>query len=159
LIFQVAVIPLSLTWPLISRLRIERDNDQIRKLFWSRLYGGLALAAVTITVFALFGDNALRLIGSKSSLLPSAAFCFLGLVMWLETHHSQYGSLVLTENHNPFVLPAILSGVCILSLSIFAATRWGVVGIIASQFVVQLAWNNWWTVRRGLKGLNRMALT
>jgi hypothetical protein len=40
----------------------------------------------------------------------------------------------------------------------FAAGRWGVVGLIGAQAIVQAAWNNWWTVLRGIKGLREPSL-
>jgi hypothetical protein len=153
IIFQVAVIPLSLKWPMIGKLRVSGETVKIRGLFFRRLYCGLGLAVFGVALAAFVFPSVLNLMGSKTGLLPSSLFCVLGLILMLETHHSAYASLVISENENPFMLPAIISGVCILLASWWAAGRWGVWGLILSQGFVQLLWNNWWTVLRGLKGV------
>ena len=153
IVFQISAIPLMVAWPRIGQLRVQGDLPSIRKMFFSRIYGGLAVAVLGLGFLAILGDPLLVVIGSRTRLLPSTTFVLLGVVLWLENHHSLYGSLVLTENENPFVTPAIVSGVAIFLLSWMAAQRWGVEGLIAAQGVVQLAWNNWWTIIRGLRGL------
>jgi hypothetical protein len=153
LLFQVAIIPLGLAWPTIGMLRIDRDFTKIRQIFFLRLYGGLIVAAVVIALMAVWGSSLLKLFGTNTTLLSSSMFAVLGVVLWLECHHSQYGSLILSENKNPFIWPAILSGAAIFSLSWWASGKWGVLGMILAQGTVQLAWNNWWTVVRALKGL------
>ena len=76
------------------------------------------------------------------------------IITFLEAHHAQYASLVVTENRNPFVAPALLSGLVIAAGSLWLAPRLGVTGILLAQGVVQLAFNNWWPVLRAIRGLN-----
>jgi O-antigen/teichoic acid export membrane protein len=153
LLFQVIIIPLSLAWPIIGRLRVERNFAAIRRIFYVRLYSGLAFAALIIFVMMFYGNSILGLIGAQSLLLPSPVLLCLGTVLWLECHHSQYGGLVLSENQNPFLWPALLSGIAIFFISRWAVGIWGILGMILTQGIVQLVWNNWWTVLRGIKGL------
>lgn len=153
LLFQVAVMPLAISWPVIGRMRVQRDYAGIRRLFGMRLYVGLFAGAVGVLGLGFLGPAALAALGSHTTLLPLWPFLLLGLIMWLEYHHSQYASLVLTENENPFVWPAILSGVAIFVLSWWATGHWGLWGLVVAQGVVQLLWNNWWTVLRGIRGL------
>lgn len=153
LIFQVIIIPLGLAWPMIGRLRVERDFKKIRKIFFLRLYGGLSAAIIVLYCLALWGNWGLEILGAKTALLPTSLLALLSAISFLECHHSQYAGLVLSENKNPFVWSAILSGVAIFFLSWWAAAIWGLLGMILAQGCVQLAWNNWWPVIRGLKGV------
>ena len=50
--------------------------------------------------------------------------------------------------------PALISGVAIVGLSYFLLPRYGIWGMLLSVGVVQASFNNWWTVYRGLRGLN-----
>jgi O-antigen/teichoic acid export membrane protein len=153
LVFQVIAVPLMMAWPIIGQLRIKRENREIFKIFMTRAYGGLLAAIISIACLALWGPWALKLIGAKSTLLPTFPLLLFGVVLWLEHHHSMYAGLVLSENKNPFIIPAISSGVLIFVISWWGAKAWGVVGLIATQGAVQLCWNNWWAVARGLRTL------
>jgi O-antigen/teichoic acid export membrane protein len=153
LITQLATIPLGQKFPEISKLRVSGNYAGIWKIFWKRLYLGVAVAVVGILAMAFEGANILHLLGSHTPLLKPWLTVLIGFIWLLETHHSQYAGLVLSENENPFILPALISGVAIFSLSWWAAGIYGVIGIIVAQGVVQLAWNNWWVVLRGLRGL------
>jgi O-antigen/teichoic acid export membrane protein len=152
-LFQVAVIPLSIVWPTIGKLRVERNFNAILRIFLLRLYLGLIVAAIMIVLIVLFGDSLLKFFGAQCTLLPMTALSLLGAILLLECHHSQYACLVLSENKNPFLWPSLISGIVIFMLSRWAVGLWGIMGMILSQGVVQLLWNNWWTVVRGLRGL------
>lgn len=155
--FQVATVPVMVALPAIARLRVSQDHRGIWRLFATRLYLGLGVGALGILVLAFFGQTALGIIGAKTHLLSPGLIGLLGVVWGLEIHHSYYASLVLTENENPFVVPALVSGLCIFLASWWAVGVAGVAGLILAQGCVQLAWNNWWTVRRGVLGLNATA--
>jgi O-antigen/teichoic acid export membrane protein len=152
-ILVTALMPLSLSWPTISRMRVQRDSAGIRRLFFKRLYLGLAVAACGIVFLALVGPWGLAWLGSDTKLLPAGVILVLGLVYLLEQHHSNYAILVLTENQNPFLIPGLLSGIAIIIFAWFIGGNYGVIGIILVQGLIQLLWNNWWTVVRGIKSL------
>jgi O-antigen/teichoic acid export membrane protein len=153
MIFQICSVPVTMAFPEISRLRVSQDVLRIRRLFSQRLYGGLALAALLVLIVLFYGEPILTILGSNTRLLNAQYFLILGVIYFLETHHSMYAILVMSENHNPFLLPALLSGFAIFLISWWAAPHYGVLGIILSQGIVQLLWNNWWPVLRGWQGL------
>jgi hypothetical protein len=68
-------------------------------------------------------------------------------------HHSLYAELVYSENVNPFVKPALISGVAIIILSMLLTPRFGVWGMLLASGLVQLCYNNWWPVLRAIRGL------
>lgn len=156
IVLQTATVPLFIAFPQISNLRVHRDGDAIWKIFTLRLYSGVFVAILGIITIALYGNQILDLMGSQSNLLPTSTLLLLGFVLLLEQHHVQYGMLVLTENQNPFIIPSLVSGAAIFIISWFAAEKWGVVGLIVTQGIVQLCWNNWWTVKRGMDGLSEI---
>jgi O-antigen/teichoic acid export membrane protein len=140
--------------PALTQLRLAAGNEVIAVVFARRiilfvgtfLFGALALL--------VFGDRALALVASQTPLLPRALFAAMLLVMFLEVHHSLYAALVLTENRNPFVLPGIFSGLTSALLSAVLTRAFGAVGLIAAPGIVQAAFNNWWCVWRGIRGMD-----
>lgn len=155
ILFQLSLIPVQLSMPRIGQLRVSGDLISIRQIFFPRLYLGLGCSVMGIIVLLFFGNPCLSLIGSKTHLLSTEVLLLLSIVWWLENHHSQYAILVLSENENPFIWPAVISGIFVFGLSWYAAGLWGVAGLIAAQGLVQAVWNNWWTVLRGIRGVSR----
>ncbi|CAM2917372.1 O-unit flippase-like protein [Rariglobus hedericola] len=152
-IFQIASIPVSIVMPEIVRLRIVGDRHKIWTLFLPRLYLGLFVGLILVLILAFGGNLILEVISAKTGTVAQSLVLLLGAIWLLEMHHSQYANLILTENQNPFILPSLISGVAIVALAWFGAERWGVLGLILAQGLVQLLWNNWWTVYRAVKGV------
>jgi O-antigen/teichoic acid export membrane protein len=153
----VSAVWVQVKLPEINQLRVPGDYRRIAVLFTTRIRLTILtyfLGAVTL-IFA--GPQILALIGSKTALLPSPLLILLCVIQFLEMHHSQYGGLVLSENHNPFIIPALLSGGVIVLGSFILAPIFGVYGLLLSAGIVQLAFNNWWTVFRGISGLRMSA--
>jgi O-antigen/teichoic acid export membrane protein len=153
IILQISAIPLTIALPEIARLRVARNFGTIWNIFRMRVYLGLTFAAVMILGLSVFAPILMDILQSRTPLLPTPLILLMGGVLLLEYHHSHYGNLVLTENQNPFIIPALVSGALVIIVSWYAADKWGVLGLIAAQGMIQLAWNNWWTVLRGLRGL------
>jgi len=154
LVCQVSGIPIYVALPSINRMRVSQDFVGIARLFLPRLYGGLGFAFIGMSALAWIGEDLLHLLRSHTTLLSPSALLLLGLVWLLEVHHSYYAMLVLTENRNPFILPALLSGVAIFLIGWWLAGILGVWGLIIAQGAVQLACNNWWPVYLGLRGIH-----
>jgi O-antigen/teichoic acid export membrane protein len=148
---------LSTKTPLFARLRQEGAADALKQVWivgMRRSVAAYALAAVTACAA---GPYLLALMHSRTRLLPVSQLVALFVIRFLEAHHSAYGSLIVTENRVPFVVPAIVSGLAILGLTIALAPTWGLWAIIAVPGVVQACWNNWWAVARGLRGIDLSA--
>jgi O-antigen/teichoic acid export membrane protein len=153
ILFQIAFIPMTFSWPEICRLRVQNKIREIRKLFFPRVAFSIVLSLMGIVFIALTGNWILGFIQSNTNLLSVPLFSLLALVLLLENHHSQYGVLVLTSNENPFVVSNLVSGVLIVLISYFSVSRFGIAALILSQGLVQLSWNNWWVVLQGFRTL------
>ena len=87
----------------------------------------------------------LELIKSQT-MLPSRLICVLYLVIVaLELNHSEFASVISTENKIPYVVPSLVSGGVIVLLTFIALkfTTLGLLGVVLVQGIVQAAYNNW----------------
>lgn len=99
------------------------------------------IASAILLIF--FAPLFLSIISSKTQLLDTSLLVFSCVIFALELNHTIAATYLTTTNRVPFVIPAILSGVGIVLLGL-AFVQWlGVVGLLLSQFIVQLAYNNW----------------
>jgi O-antigen/teichoic acid export membrane protein len=159
--FQVVMLisNLSTTWvavkiPLINQLRAQHRNLEIADIFAKRVRLALGTYALASLGFILIGPAFVAFNHSKTHWIPLYPMILLLVTQMLEMHHSLYGGLVLTENYNPFLRPALISGVLIVTLSCILTPRIGLYGMICSTALVQACFNNWWPVWRGVEGLH-----
>lgn len=153
ILFQLTGVPLYVANPRIAQARVQRNIPEIRRLFFPRVYGGYALATAGALVLVLAGGTMLNLIGSQTNMLAPGFAGTLFLILLLDRQQNAYTNLVISTNENPFVLPTVLSGILMISLSLVLTPRYGLVGLLASHGLAQLAWNHWWPVMLGLRTL------
>jgi hypothetical protein len=139
--------------PAINHLRAQGMVERIREIFRQRIVFALLTFGAGAVALLLFGSRLLEMLNSQTQLLPTAFLATLLLIQLLEMHHSLYAELVYSENLNPFVTPALISGGAIIILSVLMTPRFGVWGILLASGSVQLCFNNWWPIVRATRGL------
>jgi O-antigen/teichoic acid export membrane protein len=139
--------------PAINHLRAQGMVERIREIFRQRIVFALLTFGAGAVALLLFGSRLLEMLNTQTQLLPTAFLATLLLIQLLEMHHSLYAELVYSENVNPFVTPALISGGAIIILSVLMTPRFGVWGILLASGSVQLCFNNWWPIVRATRGL------
>ncbi len=139
--------------PLINGLRARGDTAAVAVMFADRVRLYLATFVAGAIGLVILGPTLMELIGSQTSLLPTGALLLLLTIYLAEQHHGHFAALVLTENINPFLGPALLSGGAVVIASLVLTPKFGYWGMLAAQGLVQLSFNNWWVVWRGLQSL------
>jgi O-antigen/teichoic acid export membrane protein len=153
LLVGVSSIWVSARLPMINQLRAQGKVERILTMFRPRIVFALLTFGVGAAALLSLGRPLLELFHARTQLLPAALLGTLLLIQLLEMHHSLYGELVYSENVNPFVKPALISGGAIIILSVLLTPRLGVWGMLLASGLVQLCFNNWWTVLRAIRGL------
>ena len=149
----VSAIWVNVKLPLMNQMRASGDTAALAHLFVQRLRLSFATYAAGAAGLLIAGPCFVRLIGSKTPMLPPAQTATLLAIMFLTTHQSLHTSLVLSQNRNPFVMPMLLTGLGIALASLLLVPHFGTWGLLLSLGLVQLAFMQWWTVLQGLKSL------
>lgn len=132
--------------PEIASLKVRGEQVRINKLFSRAIVVQWLISAVGTILVIFWGPVALKIIGSESILLPKVVLGVLGGILFLEWNHSTFSTLITLSNKIPFVRSSLISGILILLLGILVATTssYGIIGLILSQGLVQLSFNNWY---------------
>ncbi|MBV9008327.1 MAG: hypothetical protein JO354_04045, partial [Verrucomicrobia bacterium] len=157
LLIGVSSVWVTVKVPVINQLRTRNLFAEIAALFRPRIVLALLTYIVGATGLILFGPGLLALVRTRTELLPPSLLLCLCLIYFLQMHHSLYSELVYSENVNPFPKPSLLSGVATVALAIVSTPRFGLWGLLGSVGLVQLCFNNWWTVLRAVRGLGPAA--
>ncbi len=130
----------------IAQFRVKSGmTSEIRKLIEIGLTSALTLYVVLAAFLVTFGNRLIKVIGGHSFLLGAPLLAWVVVMACLEMNHSISASIIVTRNEVPFIRAALISGVAIVILSIIGLQYFhlGVFWLIATQFAVQLAYNNW----------------
>lgn len=137
ILFQVNV-------PTMVRARLERNISSLRHIFLQSTTFYFICFSIGAILFIITGDDLLTRIGSDTKLLDQSMVMLLSVIFFLEGNHSNSALTITTANKVPFVYPALLSGGAIFALSTLSGfLGWGMLGVILSQGLVQLSYNNW----------------
>lgn len=139
--------------PKVSNCRVTGDRPMLKRtISFSMVVGQIIMLAGALGIIFV-APYLLELIKSQT-MLPSRLICVLYLVIVaLELNHSEFASVISTENKIPYVVPSLVSGGVIVLLTFIALkfTTLGLLGVVLVQGIVQAAYNNWrwplWVLR------------
>src|SRR5205085_4991872 len=133
--------------------RAGAQTDCILEIWIQRTRMSLFCYFVGALCILLFANQALQIVGSATRLLSTPQLAFALLIFGLDMQHTLYGALVISENENPFVLPALITGIANALISLLLSPWLGIWGLLLSQGLTEAAFNNWWMVNRGIRSL------
>jgi len=143
-VVAIAHLPTQAVLPKMIALRVQGDRAGLRRMFLPRQLFLIAVFIVGAGCVWLLGEPLLAAVGSTVHLLPKTEMAVLALVLLLEANHSNCAIVITTGNRVPFVWPSLLSGMGVVALSVAVAQGGGgLLGIILSQCLVQVLYNNW----------------
>lgn len=151
----VSTVVFNVQQPTLARYRVTNQRQELVKTMELGLGCALGLFIFGALMLLWLGSSLIKWIGGQTEFLPVPLLVWIGLMMLLELSHSLAASVIVSGNQVPFVRPALLSGVAVISLSWIGLKYggFGVAWLIGSQFIVQLAYNNWkwpWLVYQDL---------
>ena len=153
MLYGLCSVWVAVKMPVINQLRVQGRIDEIVALFVRRMRLTILSYVSGALVIVFLAPPALRLLGSKTPLIPWEQLAVLAVIRFLELHHSLYAGVVLSENRNPFLKSALITGVAVVICSVLLTPVYGVWGMLISIGLVQLCYANWWPVLRALQGL------
>lgn len=112
-----------------------------RSIVFQWIFGIIGSISVILVVPFL-----LKYLNSNSTLLSTNHLFLLSLILLLESNHSTFATTITLTNKVPFVKASIYSGLAIVLLSLISIyyTNLGIAGLLLSQGLIQLMYNNWY---------------
>lgn len=142
---NMSTVVFGIQQPKLVQYRVLNQFVKFRNLIQIGFSCSLGLFLIGAITFIFLGSFLIQWIGGGTELLSFHLLVWIGFMALLELNHSLAAGVIVTGNKVPFVKSALLSGVAIV-LSSWLGLRFAGLGIewlIASQFFVQLAYNNW----------------
>lgn len=131
--------------PELSRLVLNDDNRELPKLIIKIISLSAVVYISGFLFFYSFSEYIIKVVHPKVGFLDNQYIIIFGVIFFLELIHSICATIITTTNKVPFVKPAITSGllIVIISILILKFTGLGIIGLIFTQGIVQIMYNNW----------------
>ncbi|MCK5136590.1 MAG: hypothetical protein KAR19_12430 [Bacteroidales bacterium] len=150
-ILNIARAPFYTNVPKIYKLAAEKDTGNLRKKSSEYMFIGFGVMIAGFVVLALFGNSLLEMLAIDTRFVPFGIFMIIAVTEILDLHASFHATIYTSTNHVPFVLPATISGALIILLGFQIMPLYGILGIVATKFVIQFMFNNWYAPALSLR--------
>jgi hypothetical protein len=151
---QVSQTPLYANLPKIFQLMAKKNYKYLKSFCARNIVLGMGIQLTLLIGLLSFSEPIMSFFDIKTSLAPSSVMIIMALSIMLELHHGFHAQIYMGSNHVPFLLPGIVSGIFILGIGYNVISVYGLIGLVLTQFLVQLSFNNWYPVYLNLKLLN-----
>lgn len=151
-------VPVMSKIPTIAKLRATNQIKNMINVFKLSYRSSMLLfiflsSAMISVLFLLINE-----LDFENPFLSIELIILMSLIFFLELNHGNHAQLYLTNNHHPFLLPSVISGILILILSYFLINEFGILGLLISQGFVQLGFNNWYPIYLNIKDLKTVKI-
>ncbi|BDU51419.1 O-unit flippase-like protein [Haliovirga abyssi] len=130
--------------PKLNNLRLKKTMQNFLIISSKLFIISMVLYSIEGIFIILFGNKIIMFISNKE-LLKESYLIIIFIMYFLEVQHSIFAGLIMTNNTVPIVKSSILTGIFIIFLSFIFLKYFsiGILGLILSQFIGQLVYNNW----------------
>lgn len=151
LIRQIAQTPFYARLPDLFRLFAQFRLRDVRALVSTAIAASLFLMVAAFVGVGITGNPVFAALHFNTRILAGVSYVLLCVTMMLEMHHSMHSQIYMATNDVPFVVPSLISGGLIVVLGGAVVGRFGLLGLLGVQFVVQVAFSNWYPVLLSLR--------
>ena len=144
---QFAQVPLIVSVPQLVKYRSDSSVKNLLDMFSKRgaFTMTLYLAGLPFSLFYIY------FLFNHSDIDYLYYWYLLSFIIFLELNHSNHAQLVLTKNVQPFLFPSFLAAGLCATLMFPIFNKFGIIGIITLQGVVQLICSNWYSIYLNVK--------
>jgi hypothetical protein len=160
IINSVARAPFYANIPKIYDLAAKKDFTSLKVRVSEYIFVGLGMMVVGFAGIGLLGNWVFGLLNIETLFLPTVILLVIFVTEILNWHSAFHASIYISTNQVPFLLPSTISGGLIIGIGMLVLRHFGdgpydgVLGLVLSQFFIQLSFNNWFAVWLSLGLLN-----
>jgi O-antigen/teichoic acid export membrane protein len=129
--------------PRLNSLQLHNEITKMRQLYLQILIVSIIIFVTGSLFIGAFANKFLSIIGSEVYLLQGTIYYLFAFIILLEMNHAIAATYLTTLNEIPFFQSAIISAVFTLILSMILVNSMSINGLVYSQGIIQLLYNNW----------------
>jgi O-antigen/teichoic acid export membrane protein len=144
-ILSISNVYIAIQVPKLAHLFIKKESKEIKKIILRTVFLTNVLYLISFVLFVLLSNFIIEITEAKVGFLELKYVLLMGGIFLLDLNHNLCTCILATANRIPFVRPTIISGVLIAVIGwiLVVPFHMGIIGLIATQGIVQLCYNNW----------------
>jgi O-antigen/teichoic acid export membrane protein len=145
LIMSLSTLWFATFYPKMTLYRVNNQKDDLKRVYIKSQLAMLAVFIVCGTGLVLFGPILLKLVGSKTQLLPEIMIFVMLIFALLESNYGIANSFILSGNEVPYMKSSIITGVlsATLLLSLLKFTTLSTWAMILAPGIAATMYINW----------------
>jgi len=143
--------PIYANLPRVFRFIAKKDFPSLRQYAGRSIFYSLSLLIAALVLVGLFGNPLLQFFKFDIKIVPIEIYIIMAVSLLLELHHCIHTQIYIGTNHVPFLWPSLISGAVVIALGFTFVDKYGLLGLVLIQMLVQGAFNNWFSVYLSLK--------
>ena len=140
----LASAPAHSNYPEISKYVAKKNIDGYITILRRSVIIAIMIYLIGSIIIVQFANPLLKLLGAGTTIIDGKLLYFILFIYFLELNHTVQATFYTATNHIPFVFPALISGILIIGGGYLVINEYGIWGALIVQFIIQLAFNNWY---------------
>lgn len=148
---NIAQTPITVKYPEMYALMSGKKFERLKFIASPRIFLSLAIMIVGFVSFGLLGNWLLDIIGTDKKIVPVTIFILMSVYLLFEANALIHGTIYISTNAVPFLIPSIITGVATFGLGMLVLPKWGLLGLVSLQVILNFGNNFWYSTYLSLK--------
>ena len=151
---RISEAPFSANVPGIYMLIARKKIGEVKTEISKQLFLSVTLMIAGFLFIGLFGNEILGFLDVDIRFVPGMIYFVFALAIFLDSHATMQGTVYISTNHVPFLIPSLVSGFMMISVGFLVLPYYGLFGLVVVKLLVGLGMNNWYSTYLSLKLLS-----
>jgi hypothetical protein len=151
---RISEAPFSANVPVIYTYIARKQISEVKAEISRQLFLSISLMIAGFVFIGLFGNELLALLDVDIRFVTGWIFVIFALAIFLDSHATMQGTVYISTNHVPFLIPSLVSGTVMILAGFLILPVYGLLGLVSVKLLVGLGMNNWYSTYLSLKLLD-----
>lgn len=136
---------ITVCYPQLNEVLARGERERAATLFGSRMVIVMVTYVFAATVAFFLGPVVLKILGTKTSLLPSSQLRAMLIVVGWHLLVGMHADMLRAGNRAPHLVAFVTTAILTTGLGWWMGRTWGIPGLLGAQFAALGAFSGWWT--------------
>lgn len=151
---RISEAPFSANVPGIYMLIARKKIGEVKTEISKQLFLSVSMMIAGFLFIGLFGNEILGFLDVDIRFVPGMIYFVFALAIFLDSHATMQGTVYISTNHVPFLIPSLVSGFMMISVGFLVLPYYGLLGLVVVKLLVGMGMNNWYSTYLSLKLLS-----
>ena len=151
---RISEAPFSANMPVIYTYLAKQKVAETKTEISKQLFLTITLMLSGFLFIGLFGNIILAFMNIDIRFVSGLIYFIFALAIFLDAHDTMQGTVYISTNHVPFLIPSLVSGALMILVGFLVLPLYGLLGLVMVKLLVGLGVNNWYSTYLSLRLLN-----